>query len=144
MPVNIKKKLIHMYLKLERWKITHTSEDVTKTILLYRVELSIYLWVCGIITDPLNNPSWHMSSTSGKQKSIHQPAMYVRHMSVDLPKHFTKVDINVLFSLNFLFSILFYKQSQISKLIRIYICHMNKCLDFKMFVNRKKKITFYR
>uniref|UniRef100_A0A8W8JU68 DH domain-containing protein n=1 Tax=Magallana gigas TaxID=29159 RepID=A0A8W8JU68_MAGGI len=56
-----------------------------------RQEWSIDFIMTKLTKDPLNNPSWHMSSTSGKQKSIHQPAMYVRHMSVDLPKHFTKV-----------------------------------------------------
>lgn len=56
-----------------------------------RQEWSIDFIMTKLTKDPLNNPSWHMSSTSEKQKSIHQPAMYVRHMSVDLPKHFTKV-----------------------------------------------------
>ncbi|XP_056013747.1 uncharacterized protein LOC125646134 isoform X6 [Ostrea edulis] len=52
-------------------------------------EWSIDFIITKLAIDPQNNPSWHMSSASGK--SIHQPAMYVKHMSLDLPKHFTKV-----------------------------------------------------
>ncbi|XP_078337280.1 uncharacterized protein LOC111137059 isoform X3 [Crassostrea virginica] len=54
-------------------------------------EWSIDFIVTKLTRDPLNNPSWYMSGSSSNQKSNHQPAMYVRHMSVDLPKHFTKV-----------------------------------------------------
>ncbi|XP_062618694.1 rho guanine nucleotide exchange factor 10-like isoform X2 [Saccostrea cucullata] len=54
-------------------------------------EWSIDFIMTKLTKDPLNNPSWFMSGVSGKPKSIHQPAMYVKHMSVDLPKHFTKV-----------------------------------------------------
>ncbi|XP_061162853.1 uncharacterized protein LOC133172061 [Saccostrea echinata] len=54
-------------------------------------EWSIDFIMTKLTKDPLNNPSWFMSGVTGKPKSIHQPAMYVKHMSVDLPKHFTKV-----------------------------------------------------